>query len=267
MDILKQLSEDIFKGDQDDINSFFSHRRKQIETQLSPSLEARSVGGFIKSLANTLGIRKLGNYTPHYIKPVTPKENWLKTGEIVVESPITFRSPTVSTFLSQIDKSSDVLLNLEGVLRDFLTTLANYISDTSKFNNLSGIPEIISVKDVEIRSIDAIKRMVDLDSPSRTKLSRLFTSNTDLELATKLCNTVNHTMGRVDLVLLNSRVERIVELMEILENDLKEQPSKNSTLSLTKDVEKMAHALSNLAYLITAVDNVSLLIKEVNASL
>lgn len=266
MDIIKQLSNDAFGGEGEDINSFFTYRKSQLDSVSVPSLEAGLVGGFLKKLTQTFAARKLGNYTPHYIKPISTEKDWLTVGEIVIESPVTFRSPTTSTFFGQLDKARPIILALEDNVDKFIQNLGRYISDPSLLASVSGTKEVIDAKDIEIKSLDAVKRMVDVDSASRVKLSRLFTSISDMNAAVKLSNSVNETLAKVDMDHLVKRVDRIVELMEILEKDAAELPSKNSINSLMKDTQKLALGLSELAYVITAVDNVSLMMEEVSKS-
>lgn len=267
MTIIKQLSDDTFDGSVEGINNFFAYRQNQIESSPTPSLESSAIGGFIKKLTRTITGQSLGQYTPRYIKPINVTEDWLAVGEVVVEIPVTFRTSNVSMFFGQLDHARPAILALEHNIDQFTVTLGKYISDPSLLASLSGVKEVVNLKDIEIKSLESLKRMVDIDAPSRTKLSRLFTSVSDLKLSVDLCNKVSESLSNVDIVYLKGRVDRIVELIEILDNDSKGVPSKNSLSSLTKDTHKLAVALSELAYIITAVDNVSIMMDEISKSL
>lgn len=267
MDIIKQLSDDTFGGGIGEINSFFAYRQSQIQSSSTPSMESGVVGDFLKKIINTIQGRNVGNYTPRMITPFAPAGDWLTVGEVVIESPVTFKSATVSTFYGQLDKARPAIQALEDEIETFISTLGGYISNPAALASMSGVKEVVDGKRLEIRSLDAVKRMVDIDTSSRTKLSRLFTSVSDLKVSVDLSNGLNEVLGKVNMTYLKERVERIVELIEILEQDSKDVPSKNSLTSLSKDTHKLAVAISDLAYVITAVDHVTIMIESVKKAL
>ena len=102
--------------------------------------------------------------------------------------------------------------------------------------------------------IPALKKMVDIDTPSRVKLERLFNSVSNINVAVNLINDVNRILANVDLVELSRDVERITELLSTLSKDSKDIPSRNSINTIVKDTGTLASAISDVAYVVSVVD-------------
>lgn len=267
MNTLETLGLETMQTDGDSIKSLFSANLSRHLAQPTPSLESSGVMSLFKKVTGAIDFTPVGSYSLNYVSEFRTQKTWLEVKEIVIDSPVTFAQTDVATLFGHILKSKSALEGLEQTLHDFAGYIAHLTSDPSSLGALSGVRESIDPKTQGMYGVAALRKMVDINKPSRVKLGRLFHSVSDMNVAVKLSNETNQVLSGLNLSKLNERVERIVELTEILVQDVDSQASKMSIAALIKDTGTLAGIVSDMTYLVSVVDQVSRTLNTIHDSL
>lgn len=272
MNIFHSLSQEVSTGDSQEIESIYNALVSKANSQPNPSFESTNFSNIFASIFKSIKLMRSGNYVPDNVKTVMfdkikVDNNWLTIKEIVVEIPVTVKYQTLDIVFGHILKSKETLLHANDTVANYKATIAGYVSNPNALSPISGVESTLDPKFTVVSGIPALNKMVDINTPSRVKLERLFNSLSNINVSVQLLNDLNRILANIDLVELNRDVERISELLSILSKDAKDIPSRNSLNTIIKDTGVIASLISDVAHIVTVTDVLTRSFNEVEKAL
>lgn len=264
MNFIETLHLETMGSDRDSIRSLFDGVSARYGNSSSLSMESSAFTRVFRNIASKFVVRERGNfhYTP--VEPYKVTDNWLVVKEHVIQTHGTFTNYTVATICGHILKSRAQIAGAEELLDTFIKHIAALISDPTQLNSMSGMVPVVTEKNGAIHGIPALERMIRLDGRSQVKLETLFASVSDMNVAVAMCNDLNQLASQVDLVALRGKIDRLIELMEILEGVIPKEANRKNVQSLMIQTSTLAQTFSDISYVVSVADHLSSLLNLIH---
>lgn len=267
MDLIKTLHAETVDSNSESINSLINGVISRYNNSHHVSLESSGISKIFNYLRESINFRAVGAFQPTYVDPFKITDDWLTVKEIVMESPVTYSHTTIATICGHILKSREIIGGSEKLLDQFIKQVATLISDVDKLSTMSGLDPIVTEKNGQVHGIPALRRMLDLSRPSRVKFEHLFASVSDMNVAVAMCNDLNKVFDNVDIINMSKKIERVSELIVILEKSAGDKGNKKNIESIIKQVGLLASLFSDISYSATVAKEIGNTLNSVHRNL
>ncbi len=257
MNFIETLHLETLENNSDSIMSLMSGVATRYANTPSLTMESSGFSKMVKVIRDRISFKKHGNYDANYVVPYEVTENWLVVKEKVIDSPVTYSHATISTIIGHILKSRVVLGSSETLLDSFIKQVAMLISDPSQLSTMSGIVPVVTEKNSAVHGIPTLSRVIDLSRASRVKLETLFNSVSDMNVAVSMSNDLNNLLSDIDMVNISSKIERLADLVEVLEKSVGDKGTRKNVESIINQTGLLAALFSDLSHIVTVAESIA----------